>query len=272
MIKIKFMFLAALTLIGLASCEEVIVVDLNTSNPEFVVEAFIYKDSVCLINLTRTTSYFSTEKPNVIDNARVKINDGNLSEELTYTGNGYYIGNIIKGTVEKTYEIEIQYQEVTYKSISYLPLKSDIIAVRFGKDESQNPLNPYGKTIFTIICEFVDDPLISNYYMIKFVSDGSLLERYYLLTENSVNSGEISNTDGIISFTESIFFEGGDVDVQLFSIDKSVYEYFLQLSDVLYWKRRVMPPTPYNPKSNIENGALGYFAAWSYDSRKILLE
>jgi hypothetical protein len=33
-----------------------------------------------------------------------------------------------------------------------------------------------------------------------------------------------------------------------------------------------MPPTPYNPKSNISNGALGYFAAWSYDSEKILLE
>jgi hypothetical protein len=69
-----------------------------------------------------------------------------------------------------------------------------------------------------------------------------------------------------------MFYGGGEAEVQVFSIDESVYNYFLQLNDVLYWKRRLMPPTPYNPKSNISNGALGYFAAWSYDSEKILLE
>jgi hypothetical protein len=69
-----------------------------------------------------------------------------------------------------------------------------------------------------------------------------------------------------------MFYEGGEAEVQVFSLDESVYNYFLQLNDILYWKRRVMPPTPYNPKSNISNGALGYFAAWAYDSRKIMLE
>lgn len=254
------------------SCEEVIKVDLNTANPAFVVEAYIYKDSLCQVRLTKTTSYFTVEEPAIIEDASVIISDGALSEPLTYRGNGYYVGNNVIGTQEKTYEIEIMLEGIIYSSISYMPVKSDLIAVRYGKDESQSPLNPYGKTIFTITCEFFDNPDTNNYYMIKFVSGGSLLERYYLLTENSANSGEIDFTDGIMSFTESIFFEGGDVEVQLFSIDKSVYDYFLQLSDVLFWKRRVMPPTPYNPKSNIGNGALGYFAAWSYDSWKIVLE
>lgn len=259
-------------MIILASCEEVIVVDLNTANPAFVVEAFIYKDSVCLVHLTKTTSYFSMEDPGIIENASVKISDGTFFEELSYNGNGYYVGNTIIGTEGKSYEIEITHDGIIYKGISSMPVKTGLLAVRFGKDNSQNPLNPYGKTVFTLTCEFVDDPDTNNFYMIRFISNGSLLERYYLLTENSSNSGNITKTNGIISFSESIFFDGGEADVQLLSIDKSVYEYFMQLSDIMFWKRRVMPPTPYNPKSNISNNALGYFAAWSIDSKKIILE
>jgi hypothetical protein len=272
MIKLKYINIALASLIILASCEEVIHVDLNTANPAFVVEASIYKDSVCLVHLTKTTSYFSMEEPGFFENATVKIDDGTLTEELTNKGNGYYAGNSIIGTEGRTYEIEIINDGIIYEAISYMPLKSDLIAVRFGKDESQTVFNPYGETVFTFTCEFLDNPGIDNFYMIRFVSNGTLLERYYLLTENSSNSGEINSSNGIISFSESIFFEGGEVDVQLFSIDESVYNYFMQLSDILFWKRRVMPPTPYNPESNINNGALGYFAAWSIDSKKILLE
>jgi hypothetical protein len=109
--------------------------------------------------------------------------------------------------------------------------------------------------------------------MVRFLSNGKLLERYYLLTENKANSGLINITyDGNINYSESIFFDGGEVQVQLFSIDESVYNYFLQLSDILFWKRRVIPPTPYNPDSNIDNGILGYFAAWTCDSKTIVLE
>jgi hypothetical protein len=272
MIKRKYIYIVISFIFFLASCEEVIVVDLNTANPALVVEAIIYKDSVCLVRLTRTTSYFSIEQPVFIENASVKISDGALSEELSYKGNGYYTGNTIIGTEGRTYEIEIMRDGITYKGISSMPLKTDLIAVRFGKDNSQSPLNTYGETVFTFTCEFVDDPDKNNFYMIRFVSDGALLERYYLLTETSSNSGDINKINGVISFSESVFFEGGLVDVQLLSIDESVYNYFMQLSDILFWKRRVMPPTPYNPKSNISNGALGYFAAWAIDSESIILE
>ena len=73
-------------------------------------------------------------------------------------------------------------------------------------------------------------------------------------------------------FSESIFYEGGEIEIELFSIDEDIFNYFLQLSDILFWKNRVVPPTPYNPSSNISGGALGYFAAWSFDAKTILLE
>jgi hypothetical protein len=260
-------------IILLSSCEKVINVDLNSSDPAFVVEAVIYKDSVSLVRLTRTISYFSTDQPGLIEDASIKIDDGNSSEELIYKGNGYYVGKNIIGTEGKVYQVEILYNGKIYRGKSLMPVKAEIGYIQYSKSDSPGIMNPEGKTVFTIMCEFRDDPDINNYYMIQFISEGKLLERYYLLTENKSNSGSInSTTDDIIRFSESLFFDGGEVEVYLYSIDESVYNYFLQLSDILYWKRRVMPPTPYNPESNIDNNALGYFATWTCDSVKIMLQ
>jgi len=261
-------------LITIISCEEVVDIDLISSDPAFVVEALIYKDSVSFVRLTRTTSYFSTEEPEFIEDATIRISDGTSIEELNYTSNGYYIGTSIIGTEETTYEIEIMHNGMIYNGISYMPVQTDIISTTYRKSEDRSILNPYGETVFTITCVFSDNTNIDNYYLIRFTTaDGGLLERYYLLTEDDANSGSISIDDnGVIRFTESIFYEGGKVEVQLFSIDEAVYNYFLQLTDILYWKRRVIPPASYNPVSNITNDVLGYFAAWAYDSEELVLE
>ena len=271
-VKRCFIFFWA-TLIIFASCEKVIDVDLNTSEPAMVVEGFIYNDSVSQVHLTRTTSYFSSEEPEIIEDATVWISDGNTSEELEYRGNGYYAGTSVTGIENRNYRLEIEHNGTTYNGDSYMPLKSEIISLRYIKDESVSIFNPFGKIVYTIVCVFRDDPATDNYYMIRFMKDNKMVkDSYYLLTENNANNGSISNDNNIITFEESVFFEGGEVDVQLLSIDKRVYMYFTQLNDVLFWKRRVIPPTPYNPESNIDNGALGYFAAWAYDSQRIVLE
>jgi hypothetical protein len=257
----------------LSSCEEVINVDLNSAKPAFVVEAVIFKDSLCHVRLTKTTSYFSHEEPGVIEDAKILISDGTNKEQLTYKGNGYYVGDTIIGTVEKTYEIEIQHDGTIYKGSSYMPDKTDFISVQHYKTNTTSIFNPDGETVFSIRCEFKDHkPDSDNFYLIRFLDDNSKLGDYYLLTEKNTNSGSLTNTNDTIVFSESLFYDGGNVEVQLFSIDESLYNYFRQLDDILFWKRRVMPPTPYNPVSNISNGALGYFAAWTLDSESITLE
>jgi len=264
----------ALILVALTSCEEVIDIDLNSSDPSFVVEGTMYKDSVGLVRLTRTTNYFSSEGPDIIEDAVVRISDGTSSELLTYKTNGYYYGSTIAGTEGKSYSIEIVDGGVTYAGSSFMPVKSDIVSVRYYKDETPGVFNPNGEIIYTITCDFNDDPGIDNYYMIRYILDGAEQpESYYLVTENSANNGTLNDSEiGTISFSESFFYEGGEAEVRVFSIDESVYKYFMQLNDILFWKRRLMPPTPYNPVSNVSNGALGYFAAWAYDSETIFLE
>jgi hypothetical protein len=154
-----------------------------------------------------------------------------------------------------------------------MPSGSLLNLVTFSKSNEVSILNPYGDLVFTISCQFNDNHVKDNYYLICFISAGDLIEkRFFLMTETTANGGSFENTDNIIRFSESIFYDGGEVEVQLYTIDKNIYNYFLQLDDILFWKRRYIPPVPYNPQSNISNGALGYFAAWAYDSQKIILE
>ena len=263
----------------LPSCEKVIEIDLNTADPQFVAEAVIYKDSVPVVHLTRTISFFSQEEPDYVEDATVLISDGTITEQLNFTGDGFYRGSSVIGTEGKKYWIEIQNEGTTYTGNSFMPPEPDIISVSYSKNNNQTIFNPYGETMFVIRCEFIDDPAAENYYMIRYILDDEVLSgSYYLLTEkNAVNGtfeiSDINSADNdTIKFEEWMFYEGGKGEVQVFSIDKSVYDYFVQLNDVLYWKRRFNPPSPYNPISNISNGALGYFAAWAYDSRKLILE
>jgi hypothetical protein len=264
-------FLAILTII--TSCEKVIDLDLNASRSLFAVEAIMYKDSVCIVGLTRTVNYFSPDEPEYIEDAEIMISDGNLSEVLNYSGNGIYKGNTIIGTPEGMYEIDISQNGINYKGMSYLSPAPVISSVTYNISEEQSHLNPYGERVVDVHCTFSDDVSTDNYYLIRFSDEnGKLIERYFLLTENESNSGSIDYQNGEISFSESLFYEGSYIDVKVFSVDKPVYNYFLQISDILFWKRRIVPPTPYNPTSNISNGALGYFAAMSFDSEILILE
>lgn len=258
----------------LSACEEVIEIDLDSQNSAFVVEAQIEKDSFCNVILSLSQDYFSTEGYDYAENAIIEISDGIDSEELIYQGDGIYTGQIITGTEERNYTIGIEYDGKIYEASSYLPEKTKILYSQSFKDESQSLLNPEGETVITIDCGFIDNPETENYYMILFLKENELLDdAFYLCTESNSNIGNFRNDNDTLRFSESIFYDGdGEVEIRLISLDKQVYNYFWQLNDIMFWKRRYMPPTPYNPESNISNGALGYFAAWSLDSDTIILE
>ncbi|MCA1756917.1 MAG: DUF4249 domain-containing protein [Bacteroidales bacterium] len=270
----RYWSLIAIITFMVTSCEEVIEIDLSFNDPAFVIEGVISKDSVCVVRLTATASYFSEEDPVAVEDALVSVSNGTISEELSYYGDGYFRGENITGEEGSTYYLEVKYKETLYEASSYLPAQTNIISINYSKSNGQSTVNPLGETVFSIGCTFRDNPETDDFYMIRFTEDGKMIEsKYCLLTERRSNGGSMEiDSNGYIRFSESIFYEGGEVDIHLFSIDENIYNYFMQLSDILFWKRRVVPPTPYNPQSNITGGALGYFAAWAFDSETILLE
>lgn len=247
------------------SCEEVIQVDLNRASPEIVIEAIIQKDSTSTVRITRTTSYFDHGQAGLVSDANVVIsNDDGDSELLLYQESGYYKGNIIRGTEGTMYEIEILYEGILYSGQSYMPPATDTILLEqkmlsiHGRPESEQ--------MYELECKFTDRPDISDYYLVRFIQNDILLNDFYTL------ASDFASVDDTITYSAGMyFFEPGDsVEINIYSVDENLYNYFSQLNDAT--RGMSMFSTPYNPKTNIEHATLGYFAAWSYTSAHIIID
>jgi hypothetical protein len=66
----------------------------------------------------------------------------------------------------------------------------------------------------------------------------------------------------------TVFQEDDIITIELQSIDKSAYNYFSTLESISGIEI-IQSASPANPISNFNNGALGYFSAYSYDRKTI---
>jgi hypothetical protein len=259
----KYMLFTLLVIFTLTSCEEVIEIDLNTANPVLVVEAKLYKDSLATVLLTKTANYFSMETPEAVEDATITIiANGDVSEELLNLGNGIYSGKIMRGTEGINYDIEILWEDEEYKGKAFLPKQAEIVSLEIV--EFQPPV-PQAPVFHQAEITFLDDPETENFYLIRYVLNG------FPLSESYFTFPDISFSDTIQLANPRLSFEYGDlVEVQVFSIDEPLSVFYSQLSQAL-GGGMAMSSTPYNPTSNIE-GAMGYFAAWSYVSDTVRVD
>ncbi len=259
----KYIAVAISVLITMSSCEEIIEIDLNSSDPALVIEASLYKDSVSVVHLTKTANYFSIDEPAPIENASVTITTGNISEELSYIGNGNYIGQSIIGKEDINYNVEIVWNETEYTGSAYLPKQTEIISLEVVEFQ---PPSPHAPLFLQIESTFLDDPERENFYLLRYIQNDTILTgQYFAFSDLMAFNDTISFTNPMMSFDP-----GDEVVLKVFSIDEPLYNFFVQLNDALSGGM-AMSSTPYNPTSNIE-GAMGYFAAWSYDADTITIQ
>lgn len=251
--------MAVLMVLFLSSCEEVIDIDLNSSNPVLVAEGVIDNESPAWIRLSYTSDYFETEQAKFEEGASVIISDnaGN-SETLEYVSDGLYQGSNLIGNDNDQYTITILKDDIEYTASSKLFPASEILSVSFEENEN---LKPGQDESYNITMSFKDDPLINNFYLIKFQTSGDVEDdanSYYLVDDSYYgNTGDIEYSPMRLNFEL-----GDEVMIELYSIDEDTYVYYSELNDA---GGGMMggSSTPYNPKSNFGSEVLGYFAAWS---------
>ncbi len=256
MIKLsKYIFWIVIVITAI-SCEKVIDLDLNSSDPVLVAEGAIQKDSTTWIRLSYTSDYFEAEESASINDAVVIITaDDGQSETLSKMGNGYYQGNTIIGTEKSDYKIAIQHNGETYEASTFIHSESVITDVKFEEIPSEIPgLNNSINSEIT----FTDEIGVDNFYMIKFIINDTIDNfRYTLISDESYSD------NGIIKYLPMMLFLEleDELEIQLFSIDEDTYRYYSQLND--QGSNMMNSSTPYNARSNFGSEVMGYFAGWS---------
>lgn len=260
---IKYISLSAIIFLSV-SCEEVIDVDLNSSDPVLVFDGQILLNQSAEITISYTTDYYELEDPEYVTDATVVLTTSEgESETLTHTEFGKYIGNTIVGNEGVEYTLSVTIDGETYTATSQILTPTQFVSVT--PVESNRGMG--SETYYELDMIFSNQVDEENYYLIKYFytdDDGDQ-------EETSTLSWEFfSNTETIEFSGFRIFEEGTDIALEIYSVDEGTYDYYASLSDI-NGDGGGGDATPYNPDSNFEGDVLGYFRAWSMDSHQITI-
>ncbi len=249
----------------IAGCEKVIDVDLNEAAPEIVIEGNIKTNpDFALVKISKTSSFFDTLPSEKVSGALVTILS-NLGEKyLLYdVGEGEYKSDNLRLKTGATYHLYIEAEGEIYEANSKLTETVPIDSLQYYYEDRYS----FFEKGYYLNVYFSDPPQIENYYRIKIYKNGLLasgIDDFIVFDDNYVDGNSVE-----ISLLNDWYEVNDTVEVQLISIDKSAYDYFKTFIDLV--NNNPGSAAPANPVSNISNGALGYFSAWSSDTKSVII-
>jgi len=209
--KIIYLFL----LFGIfSSCEDVVDIELNESEPRLVIEANLdlleNGQSITKVRLTLSAPFYENEVPFVSD-ATIIIKENNIIHSLEYAQDGYYIGNF-----DFNYNVDYTL-EVLYNNELYTATQQLISVTSIDYIEQINDAGATGDQINLKIF-FTDPPNEENYYFYKASSGkGLVLDSF---------SDEFFNGNQIFALYHVEDLEVGDsVQIRLYGVDEQFYNF-----------------------------------------------
>ena len=266
------MIAAIFAAMAVTGCQQVVSVDLNTANPHMVIEGNVTdQPGPYTVLLSKTGDYFeqSLVFPTVTGALVTVTDDMGQADTLKETVPGTYQSSKLAGIPGRTYELTVATGGTTYTATSSMPPKVTIDSLY----ALQRPAGR-GEPGYDVYITFKDPPQPGNYYRINATASNLPLadsidgRRYRLYTDKLTNGNEMQER---IRAGRNIA-QGDTITIQLLSIDKASYDFFNTLSDILQSDQAATSLAPANPNSNISNGSLGYFAAYTVDTRQIIIQ
>ena len=242
--------------VSFTSCEDVVDIDLNTSEPRLVVEANInlLEDgtSNSKVKLTLTAPFFDNQIPLVDDASVVITADNGMVYSFNYTENGIYESSLVPVS-GMNYTLEIVYKGETYSATEQLNAVSSLEFVEQRNDGGFSGEDIELKAFFT------DPPGLGNHYFFEGISErGLVLDTFF---------DEFFDGNLIFGFYLVEDMEVGDeVTFNLYGVNDQFYNFMFvllqQSTDQSDGPFETQPATVRGNmvnETNIDNFPLGYF-------------
>ncbi len=250
-------------------CEEVININLKNMEPRLVIEGVISdQPEQSWFAISKTTDYFRPNDFPMISGAFITVTDdiGHV-DTFTEAQPGIYFAPDMLGQIGRTYNASVTIDSITYRATSYIPTPITIDSVRteyqegggFGSEEDEG---------YRLYVNFTDPPNVSNFGRLRITVNDSLLPDYYLYDDDFTDGNPIE-----YNYFNQVFQVGDSLTIEYISMDSIVYDYFRTLVNVVAYEEGNgnEPVAPANPLSNWDNDALGYFGAFSVNSRTFIV-
>ncbi len=260
------LLIAALAMF-LVSCEKVIDVDIDPSMQHYVIEGNITNEAGPYhVLISRSTDYFDPQEYPLINDALVVISDNEGTvDTLDLVEGGKYETSVITGIPGNTYSLYIKIGDEEFTAESQMPALTELDSLAFEQMDF-GPPSEDGKPPMMLIGYLTDPVEFDNFYKADIYIEDEYKDDL-ILFDDIVNNG-LEMQFG--SFSRE--YKPGEVyQVELWNIDKAVYNYWSILSDIS-GGGMFGSTTPANPESNIDGASLGYFSAASVHSLTIVSE
>ncbi len=262
----NLIFITIALVVGITSCTERIDIELEEDFIKLAVEGYITPETGSrYIRLTETSGYFSNKPAPSVSNATVNVDNGTesytLQEDAVKSGT-YIFPEEFVGEPETNYQLTIELSEeiggqTNYKAAAYMPRRFDDI------DSITVEFNPNFK--FWMVNIYAMEPPGKDFYMFNGLLNDILITdtiSQVTVSNDELIDGNYLNGVTVMGFSEEDIKPGDKFTLILSTITEDYYNYIIELQTEISMNIPIFSGPPANVSTNVDNGAVGYFAAY----------
>ncbi|PZP43817.1 MAG: hypothetical protein DI598_15290 [Pseudopedobacter saltans] len=259
--KRKITLMLVVILLSVISCQKVIRLNLDQSEPQLVIDADMSNVYGLRVYLSKSVGFYEDNNFPTVNSAMVILKNmtTNRVDTVPFRGDGTYSISR-RPIVGTTYQLTVIVDSVTYIATSTMP------PIRIPDSITFSRRNLFGDNIISAKMNFQDSAGFENYYIF----------RQYIMKNDKWTFFPFSDrlSDGrYIQYNlqnDSSYLNIGDsVRINMQCIDKNVYKYFSVVENISADDNGFGSASPANPPTNIVGNALGVFNVHSDYTKRV---
>ena len=241
-VHLKKKFLLAVLIGVLWSCEEIIKVNLISTDPKVVIESFITNgEKPVWVKISKSQSYFNQDSILPVNHALVQLDYLDISEILPEKMEGVYFSSGPVGMAGKSYALKVNADGKTYRATVDLPPPVSIDTVYFKP-------GLFRTDSLNVFIEFHDPAKTENYYRVKLYRNKWVaINDFYMITDAFSDGQKIT-----LPVYYRYFAPNDTVVVELMNLERNTWRYFKGMSENI--QQGVNSQAPGNPPTNLSGG------------------
>ena len=173
----------------LISCEEIIEIDLEGTDPRIVIEGNITdRPGPYRIKLTKTTDYFDPSEYPVVPGATVIVSDDlGTRDTLVEVIDGLYETTTILGDYGRTYNLEVEAEGNMYTASARIPERIGIDSIQL----EYYPETYYYEEAYWLHCHFTDHGDTANFYRVRVFKNDTIDKNIYCIDDKFIDGNQV---------------------------------------------------------------------------------
>jgi len=258
--------IALFSVLIFSGCEKTVLLDLDQMSSKVVIEGLVTNQpGYQFVKVSKTAGFYESGATPRVTNAIVSISDDQGNEfMLTHNPNnqadsmGYYTPiTPFVGVLGRTYHLTVNIDGERYEAEDklYNVTAIDSLEYQVNDDERADPKEE-GK--FYEVLMYAKEPQeTSDYYLFKFFRNDSL--KIYNPTDIYFADDKTLGEE-INGVQTPVFYAPGDsARVEMYSLSRIGFVFYSDLFNLINNDGGMFSPPPANSRTNLSNGALGFF-------------